>query len=361
MDLHYCQFCTHEYVLNESGIYRIKRIESSTEEKYILCNNETDTSYDHLVTQENIISYIDKGKWIEDIFICNSCETLMEKIYTQRLNERNDENEQLRCYLMNMCYELDIDSITEPSYDIHDPTDLQNQVNKLQEEYNKEKADLDSEIEYLEHDLEQNTEKYYQTLNENERMAQQISQTELSLKLQIEHKKQHLESLFKGTLDDESFVITEMFKIQIIEPFGVINGCRLGTLKDNPVEWEEINLALGHIVMYLNAIMLQKDIVIPEYTLDNVGARSMIIYNSTVYNLYFENMQNTQRLFMFRSFNDGLEYLLRFTYKIYHKIHNVSIEPINYNDIKLENNTREKWTNTLKIFITFLPRLIKKI
>ena len=68
--------------------------------------------------------------------------------------------------------------------------------------------------------------------------------------------------------------------------FGTINGFRLGTLRDQPVEWPEINAAWGQVVLLLHTMVKQKGFEFQNRELKPMGSFSQIVEGTETLDLH---------------------------------------------------------------------------
>ena len=88
-------------------------------------------------------------------------------------------------------------------------------------------------------------------------------------------------SMYQSNMDQldtlrKANVFTDTFDITFDGPVGRINELRLGIADDKSISWNEINAALGHIVLLLSVCIRILNISIPEYILVPMGSTSRI-------------------------------------------------------------------------------------
>ncbi|MCG8711181.1 hypothetical protein JHU04_004582, partial [Brenneria sp. 4F2] len=71
-------------------------------------------------------------------------------------------------------------------------------------------------------------------------------------------------------------IYNETFKISHEGPFGVINGLRIGGFDNATVPWNEINAALGQIILLLATISARLKMKLEGYKLQPMGSFSTI-------------------------------------------------------------------------------------
>jgi beclin 1 len=84
---------------------------------------------------------------------------------------------------------------------------------------------------------------------------------------------------------NSSNVYNDAFHIWHEGHFGTINNFRLGRLPSQPVDWNEINAALGCAALLLHTIATKKQFTFQKYTIIPAGSFSKIAMGNTQYEL----------------------------------------------------------------------------
>ncbi|KAI7204061.1 hypothetical protein D0869_06219 [Hortaea werneckii] len=92
-----------------------------------------------------------------------------------------------------------------------------------------------------------------------------------SLQTQLAHDSKLLDTLQRTNVYNDTFTIGHD------GVFGTINGLRLGRLADHPVEWSEINAALGQALLLLAVVSEKLGCKIRGYRLVPMGSTSKIV------------------------------------------------------------------------------------
>jgi len=168
-------------------------------------------------------------------------------------------------------------------------------------------------------------------------------------------------------------IYEDLFKITYVDPFGVINGFRLGTTTATPVEWSEINEGLGHAALLLFLIAKKINYQFKLYVIKPLGSASYLqsIDLTAKYDLYGKNnMLSFWKVFTIpKSFDMGLTAFLHCLEEIgayvSPKIPSFCY-PLNIRDgkivdrsIKISENTPETWTIALRYMTRNLEYLYK--
>ncbi|KAJ3262916.1 autophagy protein 6 [Chytriomyces hyalinus] len=107
---------------------------------------------------------------------------------------------------------------------------------------------------------------------------------------------------------EKTNVYNDAFRIWHDGPFGTINGFRLGRLPNLPVEWNEINAALGQSLLLVDVLATKLGFIFKGYKLVPMGSFSRIEKiegDKAAYELYGSN-DFTVLLFWNRRFDNAL-------------------------------------------------------
>lgn len=157
-------------------------------------------------------------------------------------------------------------------------------------------------------------------------------------------------------------VCNDSFHIWHDGQFGTINGLRLGRLASKPVDWVEINAALGQTAMLLETIAQQAGFIFPRHKLVVRGSYSKIINNEgREYCLYSDGSFLKRR-----SFNAALILLLECVDECGKQAIRDTPElklpyPIQHGkigDLSISLGDDEQWTRALKYMLTHLKWLL---
>ena len=159
----------------------------------------------------------------------------------------------------------------------HDETDLDKEKSLLLKQLihlEEENDKLDAELATLRKQLEiqQQTEAEAMRM-ENMRNLDtwEFGKKVTSLQRQYDYTLTCLDQLRKTNIYNETF------KISHDGPFGTINGLRLGGCDDIPVPWNEINAAMGQVVLLLATINARLKLKLNGYRLRPMGSFSRVL------------------------------------------------------------------------------------
>lgn len=147
--------------------------------------------------------------------------------------------------------------------------DLLDQLNFLEEEERVLSTELNSKIEER-RKINERDEELYRQLRNNHRTLIEQTDEQRALKLQIKNSEEQLKRLCQTNILDLCF------HIWVDGEFGTISGFRLGRLRQEQVEWNEINAALGQMAFLLKVIAERLGIEFVGYELVPFGSCSFI-------------------------------------------------------------------------------------
>ncbi|AMD19611.1 HCL540Cp [Eremothecium sinecaudum] len=161
---------------------------------------------------------------------------------------------------------------SQDSHDKHITAEKEELIAKLvalENENNK----LDKEIEELEEKLREREESEVKNvINQNLKDLEQISfiRDAQSLKNQYELTLNNLDKLRRTN------IFNETFRISHSGPFGTINGLRLGGFGQVRVPWQEVNAAMGQLILLLATIACKIHHELDCYKLKPLGSYSKV-------------------------------------------------------------------------------------
>ncbi|KAL7672100.1 hypothetical protein ACOME3_006995 [Neoechinorhynchus agilis] len=176
-------------------------------------------------------------------FICQDCADTMADVLRDKLDE-------MQCDVKN--YETFLEA-TENTSRI---SDFVQKVEKSTMTYPCDDANVETESNSHK-SLNAPTEAELIKRNNLLRLKYEQNEEQLYLTKEMYYAKYRLDTL------ERTNVLNLAFEITHDEHFGVINGCRLGTLPGIDVPWPEINLGLGYVALLVNS--LAREIKIPKF------------------------------------------------------------------------------------------------
>lgn len=197
------------------------------------------------------------------------------------------------------------------------------------------------------------------------------------LQTSYQNNLRHLERLRKTNIYNLTFQISHS------GPFGTINALRLGSLPGIKVPWQEINAAMGDVVLLLNAVLTRLGVRLKGFKLRPMGNRSriekfedpeMIPTSGTenkpkhvILECFSSGEYQIERIFTHSKFDDAMLAILSILSQIIGTLKelNQSVDvpyEINLNEsaiggLKLVLNSKvacEEWTGACKFLLTDL-------
>ncbi|KAL3854616.1 hypothetical protein ACJMK2_013878 [Sinanodonta woodiana] len=118
--------------------------------------------------------------------------------------------------------------------------------------------------------LDEEEERFWKDYNEQRRQVQTLDDEEASVNNQLKYAQEQLDTLKKTN------VFNATFHIWHSGHFGTINNFRLGRLPSAPVEWTEINAALGQTALLLHSLAKVMNLTFKRYRIVPYGNNSYI-------------------------------------------------------------------------------------
>ncbi|TPX32813.1 hypothetical protein SmJEL517_g04138 [Synchytrium microbalum] len=207
--------------------------------------------------------------------LCQDCADELTIMLEKRLSEVRKERDVYSAYLDKL--EVDRESGSEDNkiteHDLAALKEREDQSLRVLKELEDEKVHLKHELELLEaelHELDHLEACYWQDVNEYETELREFQDERDSIQMRQEHTDRQLQNLRRTN------VINDTFRIWHDGPFGTINGFRLGRLPSIPVDWSEINAALGQVLLLMDTLTNRLSFTFKTYRLVPMGNFSRI-------------------------------------------------------------------------------------
>lgn len=207
--------------------------------------------------------------------VCSECTELLldglQKRQTGVLRERDAYVEFLKQA------QQDVPTDEEKAKTKRDLEDAQQREKKALEELEAleaEKARMEDEIATLDaeaEELDEEEEGFWRERNAFTTELTAFQEERDSLQNQLAHDSKLLESLQRTNVYNDTFCIGHD------GVFGTINGLRLGRLAEHPVDWPEINAALGQAVLLLVVVSEKLGYKIKGYKLLPLGSTTKLV------------------------------------------------------------------------------------
>lgn len=212
-----------------------------------------------------------------------------------------------------------------------------------------------------EKELSEQEKQYWEEFNVHQQQMLSMKDEQSGLDLQLQYTHDQLSQLKRTS------VLNAAFYIWHNGHFATINGLRLGRLSNVPVEWTEINAALGQMTLLLATLEKLCGINFKRYKLIPYGSQSFVQdLEAKKRNL---PLHSSSRLFSDAKFDTGmtafLDCLNQFKqyvearsngrFKLPYRIANDKIGDENtMYSVRIQLNSEEHWTKALKFVLTNL-------
>jgi len=324
----------------------------------------------------NLLELICKSNNPLEVPMCKKCATDVSSELNKQL--RNMEDECVK-------YKHSLDQLTVRRSDSNfDQETAKRKLNLLQleeKELIEELAALEVEERELGKSLEEKIkerekmeerdEQLYRQLRDNHRTLIEQSEEQQSLKMQLKYAEEQLKRLQKVN------VLDMVFFIWMDGEYGTINGFRLGRLRQNPVEWNEINAAFGQIAFLLTVISERFNMKFTGYTIVPCGSYSFIrterqsgkteelpLYGSGPWQRPFGQPSIDQAIVALVDCFSQIENKLKSHFTPgtqilpYRIIKDKIVDKDSQYLVKMQLNSEERWTKAMKCFLLNLKRTI---
>lgn len=234
-----------------------------------------------------------------------------------------------------------------------------------------EKSELDDEIKDVQDVIDSLTLKgqmFFKDENKKELEVRSFLKERDTIKAEYEFNLTQLDRLRKTN------VYNDTFNISHDGPFGTINGLRLGSIDSCRVPWQEINAALGHLVLLMATVSSRLNLKLQGYRLKPMGSTSRIekyerdLSNPskpkvTILEVYSSGEYQIERLFTHSKLDNAMIALLEIVSQIATKLkeldsnidlpYKMSKDKIGDASIRLSSKTaNEEWTGACKFLLT---------
>lgn len=213
--------------------------------------------------------------------------------------------------------------------------------------------------------LKEEEQSYWENFNEYQRRVLQFQDEQRSVDYQLQYMTEQLDRLKKTN------VLNSAFHIWHNGHFGTINGLRLGRLQTVPVEWSEINAALGQAALLLITLARHAGATFVRYSVVPYGNQSFVVslegkkkkhhlplYSSAGLRIFADSkfdlglvgyLDCLDQLKQHIELNSGSRFALPYS---------IAKDRIGngkeYYSVKTQFNTLEQWTKALKFVLTNL-------
>lgn len=223
----------------------------------------------------NLLELIGKSNNPLDVPMCKKCATSIATELQSQLSDLECECVQYKQALDNLLEQranapFDQEAAKRQLEQLkNEERELLEQLNLLDNEEQALQQQLKAKIDER-RQINERDEQLYRQLRDNHKTLIDQADEQRALKLQIRHAEDQLHRLSRTNVMDM------VFHIWVDGEFGTISGFRLGRLRHEKVEWNEINAALGQMAFLLKVIAERLGMEFIGYELVPCGNSSFI-------------------------------------------------------------------------------------
>lgn len=206
--------------------------------------------------------------------LCQECANTLLESFERRVNDVKCEYDLYKSFLeKEKDAVLSGDQMNDMKAEIEQLKQEESTLSKsLQQIKNKQNL-INQEIKEMESEeknLENFEDKLWLEMTKFENDIAVKSEQYASVNRRFEYVSEYLADLKKSNVYQDAFIISND------GPFGTINGLRLGRIPDIPVDWTEINAALGQTVLLMQILSEDMHIDFSNYQLVPMGNYSIV-------------------------------------------------------------------------------------
>ena len=213
--------------------------------------------------------------------------------------------------------------------------------------------------------LKEEEQAYWENFNEYQRQVLQFREDQRSVDYQLQYMSEQLDRLKKTN------VLNSAFHIWHNGHFGTINGLRLGRLQTVPVEWSEINAALGQAALLLVTLARNAGATFIRYKVVPYGNQSFVdvlegkkksqhlpLYSSAGLRIFADSKFDLGLVAYLDCLNQLKQHIEVSSGSRFALPYSISKDRIGngkeFYSVKTQFNTLEGWTKALKFVLTNL-------
>lgn len=207
--------------------------------------------------------------------LCTDCPEAVIDAYQEEIVEEEEAKHRYQQMAARLEREVKEYKLQMPELD-KELDELRQEEERLKEKLKvteKKRSDIAAEMERQrerEKRLKAEEQSYWESFNEYQREVLEFREEQRSLDYQLQYMTEQLDRLKKTN------VLNSAFHIWHNGHFGTINGLRLGRLQTVPVEWSEINAALGQAALLLVTLARNAGATFVRYKVMPYGNQSFV-------------------------------------------------------------------------------------
>lgn len=207
--------------------------------------------------------------------LCTDCPDAVMEAYKEEIAAEKERKELYHQMAERLEQEVEEYKLQMPELD-QELEELRQEEEKLKEKLKStesKRSDIAAEMvrqREREKQLKAEEQSYWESFNEYQRRVLQFKEEQRSVDYQLQYMTEQLDRLKKTN------VLNSAFHIWHNGHFGTINGLRLGRLQTVPVEWGEINAALGQAALLLVTLARNAGATFVRYKVMPYGNQSFV-------------------------------------------------------------------------------------
>lgn len=302
--------------------------------------------------------------------LCTDCPDAVMEAYREEIAAEKEAREHYRQMAQELEREVEEYKLQLPGLD-KELEELRQEEEKLKEKLKStesKRSDIAAEMarqREREKRLKAEEQCYWESFNEYQRKVLQFREEQKSIDYQLQYMSEQLDRLKKTN------VLNTAFHIWHNGHFGTINGLRLGRLQTVPVEWSEINAALGQAALLLVTLARNAGASFERYKVIPYGNQSFVevlegkkkkqhwpLYSSAGLRLFADSKFDLGLVAYLDCLNQLKQHIEVSSRSHFALPYTISKDRIGngkeYYSVKTQFNTLEGWTKALKFILTNL-------
>ena len=302
--------------------------------------------------------------------LCTDCPEVVVEAYKEEIAAEEEAKERYRQMAKRLEQEVEEYKLQVPELD-RELEELRCEEEKLKEKLKSTEskrseiaAEMARQREREEH-LKAEEQSYWESFNEYQRKVLEFREEQRSIDYQLQYMTEQLDRLKKTN------VLNSAFHIWHNGHFGTINGLRLGRLQTVPVEWSEINAALGQAALLLVTLARNAGAAFVRYKVMPYGNQSFVevlegkkknhhwpLYSSAGLRIFADSKFDLGLVAYLDCLNQLKQHIEISSKSRFALPYTISKDRIGngkeFYSIKTQFNTPEGWTKALKFVLTNL-------
>ena len=302
--------------------------------------------------------------------LCTDCPEVVMETYQEEIAAEEEAKERYHQMAKRLEREVEEYKLQMPELD-RELEELRCEEEKLKEKLKStegKRRDIAAEMarqREREERLKAEEQSYWESFNEYQRKVLEFREEQKSIDYQLQYMTEQLDRLKKTN------VLNSAFHIWHNGHFGTINGLRLGRLQTVPVEWSEINAALGQAALLLVTLARNSGATFVRYKVVPYGNQSFVevlegkkknhhlpLYSSAGLRIFADSKFDLGLVAYLDCLSQLKEHIELSSKSRFALPYTISKDRIGngkeFYSVKTQFNTLEGWTKALKFVLTNL-------